>query len=57
MKFGLIVYKDTEIIGDDIQSYVSTKYLPRIDYIIERGNVTSFVPKEKVEEYLNKISI
>ena len=48
MKYGLIVYKDTENIGDDVQSYVATKYLPRIDYIIDRDNVTSFVPKKIV---------
>ena len=47
MNYGLIVYKDTENIGDDVQSYVATKYLPRIDYIIDRDNITSFVPKEK----------
>ena len=47
MKYGLIVYKDTENIGDDVQSYVATKYLPRIDYIIDRDSVTSFVPDEK----------
>ena len=47
MKYGLIVYKDTENIGDDVQSYVATKYLPRVDYIIDRDNVTSFVPEER----------
>ena len=48
MKYGLIVYKDTENIGDDVQSYVATKYLPKIDYIIDRDDVTSFVPEKKV---------
>lgn len=47
MKYGLIVYKDTENIGDDVQSYVATKYLPKVDYIIDRDDVTSFVPNEK----------
>ena len=53
MKYGLIMYKDTENIGDDVQSYVATKYLPRIDYIIDRDNVTAFVPDEK--EYVATI--
>ena len=53
MKFGLIVYKDTENIGDDVQSYVATKYLPRVDYIIDRDDITSFIPNEK--EYVATI--
>ena len=53
MKYGLIVYKDTENIGDDVQSYVATKYLPRVDYIIDRDDVTSFVPEEN--EYVATI--
>lgn len=53
MKFGLIIYKDTENIGDDVQSYVATKYLPRVDYIIDRDDVTSFIPNEK--EYVATI--
>lgn len=47
MKYGLIMYKDIENIGDDVQTYVAEKYLPRIDYIIDRDNVTSFIPNEK----------
>ena len=47
MKYGLIMYKDTENIGDDVQTYVAERFLPRVDYIIDRDNVTSFVPKEK----------
>lgn len=53
MKYGLIVYKDTENIGDDVQSYVASKYLPRVDYIIDRDDVTSFIPKKK--EYVATI--
>lgn len=53
MKYGLIMYKDTENIGDDVQTYVAEKYLPRVDYIIDRDNVTSFVPEEK--EYVATI--
>lgn len=53
MKYGLIMYKDTENIGDDVQTYVAEKYLPRVDYIIDRDNVTGFIPNEK--EYVATI--
>lgn len=53
MKYGLIMYKDTENIGDDVQTYVAERFLPRVDYIIDRDNVTSFVPEEK--EYVATI--
>ena len=47
MKYGIIMYKDTENIGDDVQTYVAERFLPRVDYIIDRDDVTSFVPEEK----------
>lgn len=47
MKYGLITYKDTENIGDDLQSYVAIRFLPKIDYYIEREELDLFVPKEK----------
>ena len=53
MKYGIIMYKDTENIGDDVQTYVAEKYLPQVDYIIDRDNVTSFIPNEK--EYVATI--
>ena len=53
MKYGLIIYKDTENIGDDVQSYAAERFLPRVDYIIDRDDVTSFYPKEK--EYVASI--
>jgi len=47
MKYGLITYKDTENIGDDIQSYVAIRFLPKIDYYIEREELDLFVPSKK----------
>lgn len=47
MKYGLITYKDTENIGDDIQSYVAIRFLPKIDYYIEREKLDLFVPKKE----------
>ena len=47
MKYGLLYYKDTDNIGDDIQSYAASRFLPRIDYLIDRENLESFVPNKK----------
>ena len=47
MKYGLMYYKSTDNIGDDIQTYVARKYLPHIDYYIDREELSFFVPKEK----------
>ena len=55
MKYGLVTYKDTENIGDDIQSYVAIRFLPQIDYYIEREELDLFVPdkKEQVVTIMN----
>ena len=47
MKYGLMYYKATDNIGDDIQTYVAKKYLPQIDYYIDREALSCFVPKQK----------
>ena len=36
MKYGLIYYKNTHNLGDDILSYVGKKFLPKVDYYIDR---------------------
>ncbi len=46
-KFGLIVFKNTDNIGDDVQSYAASRFLPHIDYIIDREEVDSFVSDDK----------
>lgn len=46
-KFGLIVFKNTDNIGDDVQSYAASRFLPSIDYIIDREEVDSFEPLNK----------
>lgn len=53
MKYGLLYYKDTDNIGDDIQTYASSRFLPEIDYMIDRENLEGFVPKKK--EYVATI--
>ena len=46
-KYGLIIYKNTNNWGDDILSYASGRFLPRIDYIIDREALDTFMPAEK----------
>lgn len=46
MKYGLITFKNTQNIGDDIQSYAAIKFLPQIDYYIEREAMNEFVPEK-----------
>lgn len=55
MKYGLIVFKESQNIGDDIQSYAAIQYLPQIDYYIEREEMDSFVSKngEPVKTIMN----
>lgn len=53
MKFGVVVYKDSKNIGDDIQSYAAAHLLPRVDYFIDRENLDLFRPHE--EEPVNVI--
>lgn len=44
MKYGVIFFKNTANMGDDIQTYASFKLLPKVDYVIEREELSSFVP-------------
>lgn len=54
MKYGVIYYKDTDNIGDDIQTYAATRFLPKIDYHIDRESLYSFIPQKK--EYVKVIA-
>lgn len=55
MKYGIIVFRDTENIGDDIQSYAAKKLMPKIDYYLEREELDLFVPStpEKIKVLMN----
>lgn len=39
MKYGVLVYKDTTNVGDDIQSYAASRFLPKIDVIVDREDL------------------
>lgn len=47
MEYGIVVFKETINIGDDIQSYAAMKQLPKVDYFIEREELNEFQPKNK----------
>ena len=55
MKYGLLYYKDTDNIGDDIQTFAQERFIPHVDYLIDRENLESFIPekKEKVKVIMN----
>ena len=55
MKFGLMVEQDTRNIGDDVQAYVTKRFLPRVDYYVDRNHIDEFVPdtEEKIAVITN----
>ena len=53
MKYAVIMYIHTDNIGDDIQTYAALKYLPKVDYIIDREEINSFNSEHKVKGILN----
>ena len=47
MKYGLLYYKETDNIGDDIQTYAAKRFLPSVDYVVDRENLNCFIPDKK----------
>lgn len=41
MKYGLLYWKETDNIGDDIQAYAAMQFLPRVDYHIDREKMNA----------------
>ena len=54
-KYGIVLFKNTANLGDDIQVYAASRFYPQIDYIIDRESISEFVPnqKEKVKVVMN----
>lgn len=46
MKYGLIYYKNTSNLGDDILSYAGMRFLPHVDYYIDREEMDLFLPEK-----------
>ncbi len=42
MKFGILIHKNTQNIGDDIQSFAAANLLPSVDYFINRETFDDF---------------
>ena len=53
MKYGIMYYKETDNIGDDIQTYTAIRFLPHIDYYVDREDLNCFIPENK--EYVSII--
>ena len=53
MKYGIMYYKETDNIGDDIQTYTAIRFLPHIDYYVDREDLNCFMPENK--EYVSII--
>ena len=50
-KFGVIIYKNTDNLGDDIQTYAAYKLLPQVDYFIDREHLDEFHSKNGEKIY------
>ena len=44
MKYGILYNKNNMNIGDDIQAYATARFLPQIDYFIDREHIDEFKP-------------
>ena len=42
MEYGVVYYKDTDNLGDDIQTYAALKQLPNVKYYIDREAMNIF---------------
>lgn len=46
MKYGLVIFEQTDNIGDDIQAYAAMQFLPRVDYVVDREHLDIFRPQK-----------
>lgn len=57
MKYGLLTFKNTDNLGDDIQSYAQMRFLPRVDCYVDREHLDTFSyeddPTERVSVIMN----
>ena len=53
MKYGVIIYKDSKNIGDDIQSVAAARLLPQVDYYLDREHLDSVDLQEDVKVLFN----
>lgn len=55
MKYGLMIYQNTDNIGDDVQAYATEQFLPQVDTIVDREKLDTFYSEsgEQVAVILN----
>ena len=53
MKYGLMMVAETDNIGDDVQSYAASRFLPQIDCYIDREKMDTFESEEPVAVIMN----
>ncbi len=51
-KYGLFSYRDTNNIGDEIQSVAARQFLPTVDSFIEREEMDQFCPEDLIPRKL-----
>ena len=53
MKYGLVVYKETKNIGDDIQCYAAARLLGRVDVVLDREHLDEVEGGEPIAAVMN----
>lgn len=53
IRYGLLKYVLTDNIGDEIQSIAAKRFLPSVDYYINRDNFNEFNSNDKIKMILN----
>lgn len=46
MKYGVLWRKTTRNIGDDVQSYAESLWLPQVDYMVDIEDMEGFVAED-----------
>ena len=47
MRYGVLYNKTNVNIGDDIQAYATARFLPSVDYFIDREHIDDFITEDK----------
>lgn len=50
MKYGLLIHRECVNLGDDIQSYAESLFLPKIDYFVDREHINRFKPEKSSDK-------
>jgi len=53
MRYGLLTYKESNNLGDEIQSIAARQFLPEIDEFLDRDYLNSYKAQEQIKLILN----